>query len=274
MIVAQETANATAQPPLDVSIVVPVYRNADTLRELYQRLSQVLAAESLTFEILFVDDRSPDGSRRVVAELAEADPRVAGVAMTSNVGQHRAILAGLAHARGDWAVIMDADLQDPPEAIPALLARGEAGYAAVFAGRRGRYESRSRLLTSRLFKLLLHQLCGIPTDAGIFVALHRSLVARLLTMGGSRPFVISMIGCAGAPLASLPVPRATRPSGVSSYNTWRRLKSGWRGVAYVLDWKWRAFCHLPARRPETVPVDAFIGSRFTGDEGAARGAAF
>ena len=226
-------------PALDLSVVVPVYGNADTLRTLHERLVRALDGAALAFEVLFVDDASPDRSRAVLEELASSDPRVALLGLERNVGQQQAVIAGLAQARGAWVVVMDADLQDPPEAILALLAHGRLGYKAVFAGRRGAYESPLRLLTSRLFKRLLSLLCGVPADAGIFVAMHRSLVERLLKMGGPKPFVVAMIGCAGLPMATLPVVRDVRPNGASAYSTWGRIKSGWRGIAFVLAWKWQ-----------------------------------
>jgi glycosyltransferase involved in cell wall biosynthesis len=224
---------------LDVSIVLPVYRNADTVLELHRRLCQVLEREKLRFEILFVEDACPRGSLGVLEALAERDSRVAVLALERNVGQHRAVLEGLAYARGKWTVVMDADLQDPPEAIPILLAKGQEGFAAVFAGRRGRYESRARLLTSRVFKGLLHLLCGTPKDAGIFVAMNQAMTERLLTMGGPAPFVGAMIGCAGLPMASIPVVRTERGVGNSAYSFGGRLTAGWRAIAWVLAWKWR-----------------------------------
>jgi glycosyltransferase involved in cell wall biosynthesis len=219
---------------------VPVYRNAEMLHELYRRLLRVLEAWQLSFEVLFVDDACPAGSLTVLKGLAQRDPRVAVLALKRNVGQHRAVLAGLAHVRGEWTVVMDADLQDPPEAIPYLLAKGQEGFAAVFAGRRGRYESAFRLFTSRLFKRLLHLLCGVPADACLFVALNRPMVERLLTLGGPHPFIVAMIGCTRLPLTSIPVVRARRPSGSSAYSFWGRLRNSWRAVAWVLAWKWHA----------------------------------
>jgi glycosyltransferase involved in cell wall biosynthesis len=261
-------AGSTKLAVPDVSVVVPVYRNAETLPELHQRLCRVLEAHAVSFELLFVDDACPADSLRVIDALARDDSRVAGVALARNVGQHRAVLAGLAHTRGVWTVVMDADLQDPPEAIPELLARGRLGYAAVFAGRRGQYESRGRLLTSRLFKRLLALLCGVPADAGIYVALHRSLVERLLQMDDAKPFVVAMIGCAGLPMASLPVTRAARGNGVSAYTAWNRLRSGWRGVTYVLAWRWRVALRRPARRAGEAPVRGYLGARFRDERSA------
>lgn len=251
---------------LDVSVIVPVYGNADTLRELRDRVSQILERRTLTFELLFVDDASPDGSLAVLQALATEDPRVAVMALAQNGGQHRAVIAGLSQARGQWSVVMDADLQDPPEAIPILLAHGHEGFAAVFAGRRGQYESRGRLFTSRAFKRLLALLAGVPVDAGIFVAMHHSLVDRLLGMGGDKPFVVAMIGCAGLPMTSVPVRRDLRPSGESAYSGWGRLKSGWRGVAYVVSWKWHALRRASRPRASCAPVRAYFGARFASGE--------
>jgi glycosyltransferase involved in cell wall biosynthesis len=253
-------------PDPELSVVVPVYRNADTLGGLHRRLRAVL--EPLApYEILFVDDGCPEGSRAVLQGLAGTDPRVAALVLDRNVGQQRAILAGLAHARGEWVVVMDADLQDPPEAIPDLLRAAGTGARAVFAGRRGEYESAGRLATSRLFKRTLHRLCGVPADAGCFVALHRSLVSRLLDLGGPRPFVVAMIGCTGLPAISVPVEREARASGTSSYSGWGRAWSGASALVWLI--LWRARVIRPGRpRPRTARVSARLGARFAAEPGA------
>jgi glycosyltransferase involved in cell wall biosynthesis len=258
---------ATASSSPKVSIIVPVYRNAETLHELYHRLCRVLETRELSFEIIFVDDACPANSLAILRELARSDCRVAVLVLERNVGQHRAVLAALAHSRGEWTVVMDADLQDPPEAIPSLLSERWDGVAAVFAGRRGRYESFFRLLTSRVFKGLLHVLCDVPPDAGLFVAMNRTMVERLLMLNGPRPFVVAMIGCTGLPLTSIPVRRARRPNGSSAYSFWGRLESGWRAVAWVLFWRCRAVLRTPDRNAYAIPVKARLGARFapTGD---------
>ncbi len=104
-----------------ISIVVPVYKNADTLYELHRRLVAAVGQVSDGYEILFVDDACPCGSLAVLRSLAQEDPRVGVLALASNMGQNQAVLTGLAYARGRVAVVLDADLQDPPEAIPTLL---------------------------------------------------------------------------------------------------------------------------------------------------------
>jgi glycosyltransferase involved in cell wall biosynthesis len=213
-----------------------VYRNAATLRELHRRLEGALGPR--LHELVLVDDGCPDGSRAAMVELAEEDPRVRPVVLGRNVGQHAATLAGLRQATGSWVVVMDADLQDPPEAVPALIARAEAGDVdAVFGGRQGRYESRSRLLTSSVYKRLQGALVGVPRDAGTFVAISRPLADQLLTMGGPRPSLVTMIGCAGRRIVSIPVERAPRTDGRSAYSHAARALSAWRALRWALWWR-------------------------------------
>lgn len=221
-----------------VSVVAPVYRNAPTLGELHRRVDAAVGAR--LHELVLVDDACPEGSGAVAVELAAAYPRVRVVRLARNVGQHAAILAGLRRAAGDWAVVLDADLQDPPEAIPALLQRAAMGdVAAVFAGRHGRYQSRSRLLTSRAYKRLQARLAGVPGDAGTFVALHRSLVDELIALRGPSPSLVAMIGCLGRPLASVPIERAARVEGGSSYSHTARLVSASRALRWIVWWHLR-----------------------------------
>lgn len=247
----------------EVSVVVPVYRNAETLHELYHRLRHVLETRLLSFEIIFVDDACPAGSLAVLEELALGNCRVTVIALEQNVGQHRAVLVGLAHTRGKWTVVMDADLQDQPEFIPDLLHKAREGVGAVFAGRRGRYESSFRLFTSCLFKGLLHLMCGVPADAGLFVALNRPMVERVLALDGPHPSVVAMIGCTGLPMASIPVVRDQRASGQSAYSFWRRLRSAWRAVVWVLSCKWHPVRWIVRRDISEPLVKAYIGTRFS-----------
>jgi glycosyltransferase involved in cell wall biosynthesis len=223
----------------DVSVVAPLYRTGEAVPELSERLARALEGAGLTFELILVDDACPAGSGRAAAALAAIEPRARVIALDENVGQHAAVLAGLARARGSWAVVMDADLQDPPEIVPRLVEAGrEAGVPVVFAGRRGRYESRARLLTSRLYKRALALVAGVPADGGMFVALERPVTCQILAMDGPRrPSVVAMIGCAGVPMLSLPVERSPRPCGQSSYSSLGRLRLGWRAVAWVAWWK-------------------------------------
>jgi polyisoprenyl-phosphate glycosyltransferase len=217
-----------------VSVVVPVHANADTVAALQERLRTVLDQAGLRHETVFVDDASPDESLAALWALAARDRGVRVLSLTRNRGQHRAVLAGLRLARGERVAIMDADLQDPPEALPALLERLGAGYDAAFAGRRGRYESHARLLTSRLFKTLLHLAAGVPADAGMYVVITRQLALALAAAETRAPFVVAMIGAAARRTCSVPVVRDRRPCGRSAYSGWDRLRIGTAALAGAL----------------------------------------
>lgn len=246
----------------EVSVITPVHRNPDTLERLHVRVSECLESAGLSFEMIFVEDACPQGSLEVLEQLARRDSRVAVISLGRNVGQHRATLIGLRYARGDSIVLLDADLQDPPEAIPLLL-RGLSCSAAVFAGRRGAYESLPRLASSRLFKFLLHLLTGAPADAGMFVAFDRRVAERLLAYRVRRPFVVAMIGGTGLPMTSLPIRRDRRPAGRSAYTEWDRVRMAMRALAWAAAWR-LGVGTLPTN-PGTDPIRAEIGHRFTGN---------
>lgn len=229
---APMAASSPARP--EVSVVVPVYRNAETVGELASRIRAVLDRLGVAFEVLFVNDACPEGSLAVLAILADKDPCLRVVSLKRNVGQQQAILAGLARSRGREAVVMDADLQDPPEAIPVMLAGLDRGCDAVFAGRRGRYESSLRLFTSRLFKRVLHSMLRVPTDAGAFVAMSGRMKECILAMPSRGAHLVAMIGASGLQMTSVPVERARRPGGRSAYTAWGRLRVGGLAVGWVL----------------------------------------
>lgn len=235
--------HATEGEAPEVSIVAPVYRNRESLEELYRRLQGVLDGRSYTFEVLFVDDACPEDSTEALRELARSDNRLFVLKLDQNIGQQRAVLEGLKLVRGKWVVVIDADLQDPPEVIPDLLERLREGPAVVFAARRGRYESTARLLTSRLFKWLLRLLCGVPRGAGLFLAMKREVCERLLEFTLPHPHIVAMIGLAGFPLGSVPVVRERRAVGRSAYTSWKRFKTGFLAITWVLFEKSRYIGH-------------------------------
>ncbi len=230
------TGPETSDTPGDraeVSVVLPVYRNRTTLDELHRRLSTALAGASVTYELIFVDDACPEGSGAAITELAARDPRVRGISLSRNVGQQRAVWLGLSAARGAWVVVMDADLQDPPEAIPALLSAATPGVDAVLAAWRGHYEGKGRLLTSRVFKTLREKLTGYPRDAGMFLALRNPLVEEILRNDVPYPFLPSLVGLSGHRFVTVPVERAARPGGGSAYSRAARLLGAARELAFI-----------------------------------------
>jgi glycosyltransferase involved in cell wall biosynthesis len=189
------------------------------------------------WRLRLVVDASPDASLEVATRLAAADRRIFVTSLVRNVGQHEALRRGLASEDGAdvsaW-VLLDGDLQDPPEAIPALVARLSAGdVGAVFAGRRGRYESRGRLLTGQLHRSVQAVLTGLPSDAGAFVALSRPARQAVLGLGG--PSVVAALGVSGLAMTSVPVVRDSRPAtaGRSSWPSRRRLERSLRTLGWV-----------------------------------------
>jgi glycosyltransferase involved in cell wall biosynthesis len=220
-----------------VSVVLPVYRCRPMLDELHRRLAAVLDGLDTRFEIIFVDDASPDGSYELLQALASRDTRVRVSAHGVRSGQHAALLTGLAASRGQIVVTMDADLQDPPEAIPGLLRTLAEGYAAVYAGRRGRYESRTRLATSWLFKHAISLVTGMPADGGSFIAMRREVADRVPACAGRPPYVTAAVAWAGRPVVSVPVIRGVRREGRSSFTARMRLSMAARAIAHAVRWR-------------------------------------
>ncbi len=220
--------------PIQLSVIVPVYNNSTTLIKLHQQVREVLNTEQISFELLFVDDAGLDNSLDILSNMVDRYPEVSLVSMAHNVGQHAAVLHGLRFARGDCCAIMDADLQDPPEALVRLWRARSPNHQAVFAGRRGHYQNRSRMLTSRCYKKLIAYLTGLPKNAGIFVLLEQPLVNALLAMRVQVPWINIMIGLSGLPVYSVPVERNSRDQGLSAYSAWGRLRSAIKGLYCIL----------------------------------------
>ncbi|MFP5318981.1 MAG: glycosyltransferase [Acidimicrobiia bacterium] len=218
---------------LDVVLVTPVYRNAATLAELAGRVAAAL--DGRAWRLRFVVDACPEGSLDEARRLAAAEPgRLAVTDLAVNGGQHAALAEGLA-AEADAAawVCLDADLQDPPEAVPALLDRLAGGDVdAVFAGRRGRYESTARMMTGRLHRAVLARVTGLPPDAGAFVALAPLARDAIVRLRG--PSVVAALGVARVRAVSVPVERAVRPSGRSAWTPAARLRQSARTLAWAV----------------------------------------
>lgn len=242
-----------------ISVVVPVFRNAATLEELARRLRAVLTPHGLMYELILVDDASPDDSLAVTCRLVEKDPAVGVVLLAKNIGQHQAVWAGLRYARAPWIVVMDADLQDPPEEVPRLLETAKQGYDVVFAGRRGRYQPSWRMFTSRLFKTVLHVLTGVPRDAGMFLLMSRRMQQALIEHPVKEPFIPAMIGLSRLRICSVPVTRSVRPAGNSSYSDRDRLRLGLQALWGVVRWRTRGYPALSGGPVADTPVRTVLG---------------
>ncbi|MGK5173626.1 glycosyltransferase [Geodermatophilus sp. CPCC 205761] len=215
-----------------LAVVVPVYRNEATLAPLAERLAAAL--EGRDWRLRLVIDASPDDSARVAVGLSVTDPRIAVSGLTVNGGQHAALAHGLAaEPDADVWVCLDADLQDPPEAVPQLLERLARGdVEAVFAGRRGTYESPLRRLTGTAHRRLAARLTGLPPDAGAFLAMGRRV--RDAVLAADAPSIVLAVGLARRPVTSVPVARDRRAEGRSAWTARARLRQSARSLAWAL----------------------------------------
>lgn len=215
-----------------VSIIIPVYKNADTLERLHREVSAVLALMDVSSEFLFIDDASPDCSSDVLRALQAKHAGIKVMSNASNCGQQASIRTGLRACRGDSIVVMDADLQDPPTVVPQLLKHLWAGqYQAVFATRVGVYQSKFRMMCSICYRALMCRLARLPKGAGGFVALTRDLADQIAKSPNPRFYLAGLVGCHAIQVGAMPVPRAFRGSGTSSYTGRMRL---WTAVSNIL----------------------------------------
>lgn len=222
------TVRDSAVNQKNISVVLPVFRNSESLPVLAQQIDTVMTNNNFNYEILFVDDASDDDSWQTIEALAETSAHIHGYRLAENRGQHLAVLFGLSRAQSPLCLVMDSDLQDPPEAFVRLLkAHRESGADVVFAGRVGTYQAWSRMLTSRLYrKLFLEKLVGLPGGAGMYFLISRTAVERLLKLSLPRnPMVIGLIAAAKLVCVSIPVQRSRRVYGQSAYTFFRRMKS-------------------------------------------------
>ena len=209
-----------------ISVVSPVYGCCASLNDLYDRLKESLSTISEDFEIIFVNDASPDDSWNTIKALVAKDDRVKGINLSRNFGQHKAIAAGLAHAKGDWVVVMDCDLQDQPEEIIKLYNKAQEGYDAVFGQRIGRQHSRRKRWASRAFIAVYDYLSDSKTDPtiGNFSIISRKVVEGLKKLKEQHhPYTFFVIWL-GFKRTYVEIEHAKREVGESSYNFKRLIQ--------------------------------------------------
>jgi undecaprenyl-phosphate 4-deoxy-4-formamido-L-arabinose transferase len=212
-----------------ISVVVPVYRSAALLPALAQRLKRVLEAQGRPWEIIMVDDASPDHSYAVMRELRAQDARVRIVQLARNHGQQHATLCGLNYARGDEVVTIDDDLQNPPEEIAPLLARLREGHAAVIGRIIDKRHGWWRNAGSRAHQALAERIIGKPRDLYLssFRALSRAAVDRLVRYKGAHPHISALLlkSVPSAAVVNVDVRHDARQIGASSYSLRKLVKT-------------------------------------------------
>lgn len=208
-----------------ISIVVPVYRGRDSLPELCARLKSTLEKVTDNFEIILVNDHCPQNSWAVIETLAGTDRRVKGINFSRNFGQHSAITAGLEQCGGEWTVVMDCDLQDRPEEIPALYDAAVRGkFELVFARRIERQDNLLKRLSSTIFYKTLSYLTGTKQDNGIanFGIYHRKVIRAILSMEDYIRYFPTMAQWVGFRSTAVDVEHSERKHGTTSYS-WMSL---------------------------------------------------
>ncbi len=204
----------------DYSFVVPVYNEEDNLEELFRRLDAVLAQLDGPSEVVLVDDGSSDRSYAIMLELNARDPRWKALSLSRNFGHQTAITAGLDHASGDAVVMIDADLQDPPELISSMVEHWRAGSDVVYTTRTERTgESRFKLTTARWFYSIMGRVADVPlvANAGDFRLLDRRALDALLTMRERNRYLRGMTSWVGFTQTALPYQREARHAGETKY---------------------------------------------------------
>jgi len=222
---AEANARAQGDPVPEISIVIPIYNEIENIAVLYARLVTVLEGAAVDFEIVFVDDGSKDKSVKSLDELGASDPRLIIIELARNFGHQVAITAGLDFARGRAVIVMDADLQDPPEVLPQFIAKWREGYDVVYAIREHRKEGWLKRTSYKAFYRLLRSVSNIeiPLDAGDFCVMDRKVVDLLKSMPERSRFVRGIRSWVGFTQVGLPFERAARHSGRSKYTVGRLM---------------------------------------------------
>jgi glycosyltransferase involved in cell wall biosynthesis len=205
-----------------ISIVAPVYNEEEVLHELYRRVSAVMDNTEDSWELVLVNDGSRDRSAEVIAELHEQDERVRGVSFSRNFGFQIAATAGIDHAQGDAVILTDADLQDPPEVYPAMIAKWREGYDVVYGVRLTREgETWFKLMTAKAFYRLIYRITNIniPLDTGDFRLMDRRVVNAIRRMRERNRFLRGMVPWVGYRQTGIEYERDARFAGESKFSS-------------------------------------------------------
>ena len=203
-----------------LSVIIPCYNEEAVLRTTHERLTTVLSGMDARYELIFVDDGSRDGTRQILTELQLFDPHLRVLLLSRNFGHQIAVTAGLEVASGAAVVIIDADLQDPPELIPQMVQLWRQGNEVVYGVRLEREgEDRFKLWTAKVFYRLINRLSEtkMPLDTGDFRLIDRKVVSVLNAMPERARFLRGMVSWAGFRQVALPYARAARHAGESKY---------------------------------------------------------
>lgn len=227
---------------MDISVVIPVFNEETNLPVLYERLVNSVTSISNEYELIFVNDGSKDNSLNVIKALSLKNPQVKYIDFSKNFGHQLAVFAGLENAKGDAIVIIDADLQDPPELIKELYVKMKEGYDVVYAQREQRAgESWHKLLTAKLFYRFINKLSdvAIPMDTGDYRIISKKINAIIVSMPERNKFLRGQIAWAGFNQTSVTYKRDERYAGKTNYSYSKMFAFAFDGIT--------AFSNLPLR---------------------------
>ena len=249
------------------SVVVPVYRCAGCLEDLCDRLERVLDSITTRYEIILVDDRSPDNAWQNILDLQKNHKSVRGVRLSRNFGPHMAISAGLFAARGDLAVVLDCDLQDPPEMIADLYTKLQEGYDFVVARRIKREHSSFRVIGAKTYFWLLNRLADNKIDGsyGSFSILTRKVIDAYLSFEERERHYLFILRWLGFHSGTVDYPHQARSHGPSSYSLSRLIRHAVDGVFFqsTILLKWIAVTGLLFAAARGVSILALTYQYFT-----------
>jgi glycosyltransferase involved in cell wall biosynthesis len=221
------------QEPALLSIVIPAFNEEEVLFAFHQRLAVVLDSLDVRAEIFYVNDGSTDGTMNCMEDLRSKDPRVGILDLSRNFGKELAMSAGVDHSRGDAVVVIDADLQDPPEIIPELLAQWQKGFDVVYAQRINRAgEPWLKRATAHLFYRVMRRITrvDIPEDTGDFRLLSRRAVESLKRLREQHRFMKGLFAWIGYPQKGIPYYRDPRFAGRTKWNYWKLWNFALEGI--------------------------------------------
>jgi glycosyltransferase involved in cell wall biosynthesis len=223
---------------MDLSVIIPVYNEEENISLLYERMTKVMQDTGVTYELIFINDGSHDRSLELVKDLATQHQEVKYIDFSRNFGHQVAVSAGLDRCTGEGVVIIDADLQDPPELIPEMYEKMKSGYEVVYARRKRRKgESWFKLITARVFYRLLARITTIdfPVDTGDFRIIHRKVVDILKEMPEQHKFLRGQISWIGFNQACIEYNRHERHGGETGYTLKKMLQLATDGITSFSD---------------------------------------
>lgn len=242
-----------------LSVVVPAYNEEEVLESFHRRISAVLDTVDMDAEIVYVNDGSKDRTLQVMRQLQQIDQRVAIVDLSRNFGKEIALTAGLDHAHGEAVIVIDADLQDPPELIPNLIETWKNGFDVVYAKRLSREgEGWFKKTTAHMFYRVMQSTgrVKIPEDTGDFRLLSRRAVQALLQLREQHRFMKGLFTWVGFPQTAVPYNRDSRHAGETKWNYWQLWNLAVEGIT--------SFTTAPLRLATYIGLCTAIGAFFFG----------